>query len=411
MNEGATTNEGRTSVHEEIPTTPEGLHSWIVDELGDTELARKVAESPELTREYLEGDGLPSIPFFKMTQEIGRIDKKLGLDLLAVAAENDRLLRTTLDRVVGEGFTETQKDSYLLHNQFEVTGNAVTPRSNEREKTTWELEAINYVDKKLDELRNSFGLESFPIIPEQVHTLSSNEVMPNKKGRSDMFRGEALIGDGEESVSRLDLIAHELLHLKSYSAAQVDQDPVSGKIGLRSYRLGLNVRDRDINSDVVVPYLNGLNEAVTEELTNRLLWSIPHEHPIFGDMIREHKERITKITEEYPEDFDDFHRPSWAIGIKKDGKSSEKIAAAYQRERQVMIKLFNAIYAANPERFSGKSKEEAEEEMFGMLAKGAFTGNILPFGRLFNEAFGRGKFREFGHLQTNKEQEDFLRRL
>lgn len=411
MNEGTPTNEERAAMHEEIPSTPEGLHSYIVEELGDTELARRVEARPDLTQEYLGGDGLPSIPFFKMTQEIGRIDQKLGKSLLHVAMENDRLLEVSFDRIVGNGYTDVEKEDYLLHKRFEVTRNAVTPYNGEHEKTLWELEAIHYADKQLDLLRTSFGLEPFPIIPEQVHSLAIDRLEDGSDARADIFAGEVRTTEGEASVERLDLITHELLHLKAYSAAQVDQDPVTGRIGVRSYRMGLNVKDRNIASDDEEAYLNGLNEAVTEELANRIVWSIPDDHPTFGAILRAHKEKITKMTEEHPQDFDEFHRPTSAMGFKKDEHGSEKIVTAYSRERQIMYKLFHAIYTANPERFSDKTKEEAEEEMFQMLAKGAFTGNILPFGRLFNETFGRGKFREFGHLLTNKEQEEFLRTL
>lgn len=409
MNEGTTTSEGRTLVHEEIPTTPEGLHSWIVGELGDTELARRVSERPDLTEEYIEGDGLPSIPFFAMAQEISSIDKKLGRSLLGVAIENDRLLEVSFDRIVGRGFTEAEKEEYLLQNRFERTEDASVPFNSEREKIAWELEAISYADKKWDELRSSFGLEPFPIIPEQVHTLSDNELIGGATGRTSMIKGGALLSESEVSVYRLDCIFHELLHLKAYSAAQIKQDPASGKIGVRSYRMGVKVESREINSDE--SYLRGLNEAITEELTNRLVGHIPDDHPVFGEMLREHRKKIATMAEKEPEVFDELNRPIWATGFEENEAGSEELLSVYRRERQIMFRLFNAIYTANPERFSGKSKEEAEEEMFGMLAKGAFTGNILPFGRLFNEAFGRGKFREFGHLQTNKEQEDFLRTL
>lgn len=410
MNEGASTNEEHVIVHEEIPSTPEGLHSYIVEELGDTELARRVAERPDLTREFIEGDGLPSLPFLEMAKELRRIDNDLGKSLINVATENDRLLQVSFDRIVGRGFTDAQKEEYLLEKQIEITKNAITPYHGEREKMTWELEAISYADKKLDELRNSFGLESSPVIPEQVHVLSVDELTDGGIGKADKFTGEILITDRDASVARLNLVIHELLHLKSYGAAQVDQNP-SGKIGVRSYRLGLNVKNRETGLGRDEVYLNGLNEAVTEELSNRMLFSIPEDHAVFGGMIREHKERVRQMTEEHPEDFDEFHRPEWVKGFKKDEMGTEKIISGYPKERQIMYRLFNAIYTANPERFMGKSKDEAEEEMFNMLARGAFTGNILPFGRLFNETFGHGKFREFGHLQTNKEQEEFLRTL
>ena len=76
-----------------------------------------------------------------------------------------------------------------------------------------------------------------------------------------------------------------------------------------------------------------------------------------------------------------------------------------------MFDMFKKIYERNPNLFDGKSPDEAENELFEMLQKAMFTGNILPFGRLFNDTFGRGKFREFGHLQTIGEQQSFVEGL
>ncbi|OGZ19047.1 MAG: hypothetical protein A2494_02770 [Candidatus Lloydbacteria bacterium RIFOXYC12_FULL_46_25] len=408
MTEGVPTNEERMSMHEEIPSTPEGLHSYIVEELGDTELARRVAERPDLTREYVLGDGLPGLPFFKMTEEVGRINEKLGKSLLRVAVENERLLDTPIDRVVGNGFSDAEKEDYLFYKQFETTKNAASPYAHERGRTPFENEAIHYADQKIDELRQSFGLEPFPIIPPQVHVFPTAELSHGEMGKTDIYKGEIRLAESEEGAGRLNLIIHESLHLKSYAAVQVDQND-TGEIGVRSYRLGLSVNSRDVDKDEV--YLNGLNEAVTEELANRMLFSIPDDHPVFGGVVRAHKERIAVMIKEHPDHFDELRRPTWITSFRENQVEMEKARHSYTKERQVMFRLFNAIYTANPERFSGKTKEEAEEEMFEMLAKGAFTGNILPFGRLFNETFGRGTFREFGHLQTNKEQEEFLRKL
>ena len=75
-----------------------------------------------------------------------------------------------------------------------------------------------------------------------------------------------------------------------------------------------------------------------------------------------------------------------------------------------MFNLFQKIHERTG-RKDTQSLEETEEELFEMLTKAVFTGNILPFGRLFNETFGLGKFREFGHLQTVEEQNAFIAAL
>jgi hypothetical protein len=43
-----------------------------------------------------------------------------------------------------------------------------------------------------------------------------------------------------------------------------------------------------------------------------------------------------------------------------------------------------------------------------MVTKASFDGNIMPFGRLVNDAFGNGTFREYGHLQTVDDINNFI---
>jgi hypothetical protein len=60
------------------------------------------------------------------------------------------------------------------------------------------------------------------------------------------------------------IVMHELLHFKSYNAIQVIKGG-HGKLGV--YRSGLWIQSRDGKTF----YLNGINEAVTEELSQRLI--------------------------------------------------------------------------------------------------------------------------------------------
>lgn len=105
-------------------------------------------------------------------------------------------------------------------------------------------------------------------------------------------------------------------------------------------------------------------------------------------------------------------RPHWFIPTEKvNDRGMRHYIYSYTKERNVMEDLFEKLFDRNPERFEGKTKEEANEELFTMLQKAMFTGNILPFGRLFNDTFGRGKFREYGHLQSVEEQQAFIAAL
>jgi hypothetical protein len=171
-------------------------------------------------------------------------------------------------------------------------------------------------------------------------------------------------------------------------------------------RVGLTVHDRRTGAR----YLNALNEAVTEETANRLLQSMPEDHPELGVLAVYCHQKEARIATTEQENLT-AHRlkPHWILrkGVG-NVEPSARDTSAYTTERNLMEDLFEKLIDRNPERFAGQTREEAHEALFEMLQKAMFTGNILPFGRLFNDTFGRGKFREYGHLQTNEEIAAFI---
>ena len=180
----------------------------------------------------------------------------------------------------------------------------------------------------------------------------------------------------------------------------------NGKLLETTYRTGMNIYSRDGKKK----YLTGLNEAVTEETSNRLLMEVPEEHPVLGSTVKDHRRIISKIAKQNQDQLTrDRLRPYWFIPTDRVTAQGERhYIYSYTQERNLMEDLFEKLHERNPERFEGQTREEAHEALFEMLQKAMFTGNILPFGRLFNDTFGRGKFREYGHLQTNEEIAAFI---
>jgi hypothetical protein len=83
----------------------------------------------------------------------------------------------------------------------------------------------------------------------------------------------------------------------------------------------------------------------------------------------------------------------------------------YYNERQAMWRLFSKMFEKSPERFSGKTREEAKEEIFEIATKCSFTGNLMPLGRLMNDTFGPETFRSFGRVTTAEEFDAFVQKL
>ena len=137
--------------------------------------------------------------------------------------------------------------------------------------------------------------------------------------------------------------------------------------------------------------------------------ALPEDHPILGPIAKNLHQRWHEYARKHEAQLAEEHtKPHWLIPSRKEGDTALRLISAYTDEKIIMEDLFEKLIDRNPERFAGKTNEEAHEALFEMLQKAMFTGNILPFGRLFNDTFGRGKFREYGHLQTNEEIAAFI---
>lgn len=395
---------------QEIPHTAEAFQAWITDELGDTELSQKVAAHPEIIQDLIEGKGPLAQPFFEMAREVGRTHPMIREKLVQIALAHGKLLETSFDKVVGN-ISNKDKDEMLLFLKFRSTENTLLPQEEEREKTPGEKEMIRYANIAIDALRTQFGLASYPIGPEQVHFFAIDELSVGVGGEFDDMRQEARLSETKNEVRKLSRIVHELLHFKGYGAVQADSG-ADGSFSVGTYRLGLLTVSRPAKDKNSMPYLNQLNEAVTEETTNRLISLIPPAHETLGAIAKQRDEMISKIVETRGDQLraNDF-RPHWITDTFTHEDGTVTPLSAYPEERKSMFRLFGKMYDALPGHFEGMTKDEAEEKLFVMLQKAYFTGNILPFGRLFNELFGHGKFREFGHLLTNEEQEKFIENL
>ncbi len=394
-----------TAKENSFSESPEAIHAYILEELGDSELAKRVAEHPEITAQIVSGEGPLSPDFFTMIRAIAKKHSSLAVTLVREAQQHGLLLPTNAD-IVGVGRRVEDTDQFFLQHIFEINENAVFPYSGEKEKNVFDLSAIEYAGSELQKIRQSYGLPEYAVIPEQVKLLDPSALPPRVMGKHDMYGQQILagVGEGAHPIDRLSVITHEFVHAHAYGAIEVWRDG-QGRQNIAVRRRGLNVRNSKERSGDA--FLNGLNEAVTEELTNRMVRDIPEQHPIFGNFIKTRNKNVQQVIEKRQLTPDRYDRPYWY----SDPQNGETLTTSYLKEKQLMYYLFEKMYDSAPERFGNMTQEEADEELFSMLTKGAFTGNILPFGRLFNDTFGRGKFREFAHLQTTAEQQRFIEQL
>jgi hypothetical protein len=411
---------------EEIPSktflenkniTPEMLHDWIVTELGDTELAERVKQRPDLTKQFLEGELPPSEGFFEMLYAIGASDPEFAKQLVAFAEHRDRFIPLSYQRVEGK-LSEEERSKELLQRKFFVTKDLAEKHPEEREKTALELSMVSFADDITNNFRERFGQKKFSVNPKQVRIIDQDVLEDERHeegapvGKFNLFDQSIKIAGKEiEDRMELNLIMHEMFHFKGYGALQTWKDS-DQRSHIATLRFGLNVNESySRNGRVGKVYLNSLNEAVTEDLANRVIAGIPEDHPIFGEFVKANRAKAKAYFLDDQDELEFLGRSEWVSGFREDAEGKAAPIAAYMRERRMMYALFNKIIENNQGKISELSRVAAQEYLFEMLAKAYFTGNILPFGRLFNDTFGHGKFREFGHLQTTEEQQAFIEGL
>ena len=324
---------------------------------------------------------------------------------------------SSFERIVGN-IPEAEKEQ-ILRDKGERFDDQVFEdlKNKEREKTPEELQIITLANEATNEIRQRYGLENFNIPPENIHVITE-EAWPRKE-RSVAFYNSMLQGivarEQPAKIVFMKKIFHEMLHVKSYGAAQITtgENPE-----LDEYRLGLTVRTRDGKNI----YFVNLNEAITEEMT-MMFGEKFFDNPLFAKETKQTRDVITR----YPRavagsgvplfDDDTFYaevdgKKSWGeavgrlFGAREKPQKITTEGFTYQSERKILNTLIDKILERNPEKFQDR------EEVFEVFAKGMMTGNVLPVGRLIEKTFGNGTLRRIGELdQDMQAQEEFVNSL
>ncbi len=258
----------------------------------------------------------------------------------------------------------------------------------EREKTDEELEIIRMVDSVTDQLLEKYGLEKFHIPPENVHLMKRSiglrvyETLTRERQKGDFEQGSNAI-QVVDSISKIvlaQIVLHEMIHFKSYNAAQRKDAP---NALMDQYRVGLKTKSRDGEKT----YFKALNEAVTEELAKRLLPQVI-EHEIF-----EEEKKKTETLKKSPilKSLYGINEDTYYVGYTGSADFS------YEDERDLLSHAIDQIWAKHRDAF------ETKEEVFEVFARAAMTGNLLPLGRLFKNTFGKDSFRSYAEYGTERE--------
>lgn len=399
----------------ELPVEAPALADWIEEELGDEELADFLREHAEDTPFLLNGERPYPQNAYELLNDMIANNVPAVHPLVNHMFKEDFFPEVTTSTVVGDS-PEYKKGHLIDKERYVATMEKLGLHDDEREKTQEDITILLKAFDSINNLRVHHGLSPIFFSPDAVHMIDRFELSDGDRegfsGEINKFEQMINMGTWKSAAMRIGTAYHELVHLGSYYALQADYDESGDIVKHGTYRMGLEAFSRMSRGKMV--YLKGLNEAVTEETARQYVLGITPEDPELGYIAQARNERIEAYFRENPEyvrEFGDNPEEITDIEPMEDGRLLVA-KFSYRAERHdVMFPMFDKLYDKNPQRFEGKDRAVAHAELFEMLQKAMFTGNILPFGRLFNDTFGRGKFREFGHLQTTAEQNKFIEAL
>jgi hypothetical protein len=274
----------------------------------------------------------------------------------------------------------------------------------EREKTERESRIINDILSKLPKFLEEYGVEALKLTPDHIHVLDEGSIPPDQKntyGSPDKIGGlyiEELQGvvvfSSEDDLKLAERVIHEAIHANSFSSF------AHNKKGYHLRRMGLVI----LGDEEKKRYFHDLNEGLTEELTKRFDKKYSEEMMSLSEAVAKRREFITSIKSKEPEagHLDDIRSANttqevngnWVTILKK---------YEYLKERKELLKLTEDIYEKNKDKFN------SSKDVLLLFVKAAFTGRLIELGKLVEDSFGKGSFRELGEktafkLKTNQNE-------
>lgn len=274
----------------------------------------------------------------------------------------------------------------------------------EREKTSEEVEIINIVNEKTNELRKKFGFSELNISPENIYVISQNAPWPKSLdpdyyyvpiGQFIVIREPKIKQLGSSKTIFTKNILHAIIHFKSYNALKKLENSSEFnvyKAGLENYKRG----------DDSKPYFGNLNEAIVEELTISLLKEL--ESCLLLKDEFEQTEGIKKcLSEEKTKEGKPLlNGNEFYIAFDKETDTLHSAEFGRSQERRILNKLIDKIYRKNVGQFKNK------EEVFDLFAKAVMTGRIMRMGKLIDKTFKEKPFRKIAEIYDINALEEYV---
>ena len=268
-------------------------------------------------------------------------------------------------------------------------------KEKEIEKTPEEIEIIKLVNNKTNEFLSKLELEKFNVFTNNVHLFKQKDYQEFLgDGLAEFFPyGQNIFISGTQSRLKFtESCIHEMSHFKSFQTFQAKEKKPAV---MRQIGLLIDIKPKK-------KLFEHLNEAVTEEVTKRIFYSLISQKPKLLEKEIEETERIKKEFLARGNDknnVDDIYfAQTYPVSINgKKEYTTETEGFHYFQERKILNNLIEKIYLKNKDKFKDK------EEVFDLFAKSAFTGK-LSWGILIDRTFGKGTFKRLAQLDKNVDE-------
>jgi hypothetical protein len=275
---------------------------------------------------------------------------------------------------------------------------------------------IGQIERGVDIAVRALGGDPKPFPVEKIYLVRPGTIgiLTDKRlrgGLHSLLQQRIVVERSPSHVEFALALAHELLHAKSYKAAQVRQD-------VQPYRSGVSVFSRRDEAE----YLANLEEAIVAEVTRQVYEShirrsAPFDREVSATEVVKgwldrsmsaqevdpadraivlseiyvvpDAEKIVEVLEGEVESPDpEMYRLGYVAGALRRLLDEDRVVMAERHaERQKLSVLV--------EELSSRSDQHMTKgQVLAEFAKANFTGNLLPVARLMERILGRGSFRE-----------------
>ena len=329
--------------------------------------------------------------------------------------------KSSFEKIVGNASDDTKEkimqhfdgvfDNQKIFNELLADG--------EVEKTMDEIKIISLSNKITNDLRKKYDLPEFNIPLKNVHIIDEkkwfNTNLPLRDSSIGMYyslqQGIAVM-ENKSNLATFNRVLHEMIHFKSYNTLQILELKENIKTKVQKYRVGLTMLSR---KDDKKSYFTNINEAVTEMLTMELM-----KKNISNPLFEKDLNKTKKISERYHDTLTEndekfFNEDMYFADIVQEKSSENKgfpsfslraYGFSYKKERVILEELVKKLYEKNREKFNNT------EEVLNLFKEGAMTGNMMKYGRLIDNTFGKGTLRKIGVLDSSADsQEEFIKSL